>query len=237
MRLSLITAALLWAAQPALADQHLDVADNGTANCLASNQELSRLSLIGDDVASVQKMGGVLAIRDFAIAHEPITGDIYLSVPDYFEAKSLSFFITSKRGYTYKVVCRVARTGAQQIFLTNAEITASKAQAHEASASAEDVATGLIKAMYNRQTVEGYRIRQPVAFGRSVGDLRVRLVAEYEGAGLIGKVIHVTNKGKTPAAVNAGRFATSNTIAQSAMAERLAPSEATEIYLVSRRGD
>src|SRR3546814_1461544 len=53
---------------------------------------------------------------------------IYLSVPEGFRLKLLSFFGTTKKGYVYKFGCRIEAIEAQQIFVSN-PLTMAKTEA------------------------------------------------------------------------------------------------------------
>lgn len=48
--------ALCLAASPAMADQSIPAADNGTVACVASAKDLTRISLAGDQFASVSEV-------------------------------------------------------------------------------------------------------------------------------------------------------------------------------------
>ena len=53
---ALICLGALCLASPALADQNVMAADNGTVSCVASAKDLTRISLAGDQFASVSKI-------------------------------------------------------------------------------------------------------------------------------------------------------------------------------------
>src|SRR3546814_7666077 len=95
------------------------VEDNSRVACVASEKDLTRISLIGDEFASVSKVQPTNPLDDFSVVNEPTRGDIYLSVPEGFRPKILSFFGTTKKGYVYKFGCRIEAIEAQQIFVSN----------------------------------------------------------------------------------------------------------------------
>lgn len=105
---SVIAICALAIATPALADQTLMVSDNSRVDCIASSRDLTRISLVGDEIASVSKLQTGNPSEDFSVVNEPLRGDIYVSVPEGFTPKLLSFFATSKKGYVYKFACRRA---------------------------------------------------------------------------------------------------------------------------------
>jgi conjugal transfer pilus assembly protein TraK len=114
----LITLAVFLFAQPAWADQTVVAADSAQVDCQASAKDLTRISLVDDEFASVSKISTGNPQDDFSVVNEPVRGDIYLSVPEGFGRPALSFFGTSKRGYVYKFVCRIAGDQAAQVFVS-----------------------------------------------------------------------------------------------------------------------
>ena len=97
----LIAASAMGFSAPAMAlgDQTLMASDGSQVECSASARDLTRISLVEDEFASVSKINTGNPADDFSVVNEPVRGDIYLSVPDGFARPALSFFATSKRGY------------------------------------------------------------------------------------------------------------------------------------------
>ena len=79
---AVMAASIFFLVTPAQADQTLMVADNSTVNCKASAKDLTRISLVGDEFASVSKIATGSDLDDFSVVNEPVRGDIYLSIPD-----------------------------------------------------------------------------------------------------------------------------------------------------------
>ena len=112
-----MTTLLALAAVPAhAADQFKQAADGAGIECSVSARELTRFALIDDQFASVSKISTGTPYNDFAVTNEPLRGDIYISVPETYAAGSISFFATTKKGYVYKVSCRVEQIPAAQVF-------------------------------------------------------------------------------------------------------------------------
>ena len=70
---ALICLGALSLASPALADQSIPVADNGTVACVASAKDLTRISLAGDQFASVSK----ISTGNPAPAPEPMLASVF----------------------------------------------------------------------------------------------------------------------------------------------------------------
>src|SRR3546814_16625603 len=72
----LIGAALM-VSHNAYADETVMVEDNSRVACVASEKDLTRISLIGDEFASVSKVQPTNPLDDFSVVNEPTRGDIY----------------------------------------------------------------------------------------------------------------------------------------------------------------
>ena len=223
-------------ATPAFADQTLMVADNSRVDCVASSRDLTRISLVGDEIASVSKVQTGNPAEDFSVVNEPVRGDIYISVPDGFTPKSLSFFATSKKGYVYKFACRLEGTEAQQVFVANPAIAkegeAGQRVAVAATANPQEAAVRLVQAMYGSQILDGYQMKQPVKNPVYVGALKVQMIVEYSGPTLTGKVLRIENKGHDPITLTEGQVAPPSAVAVTIAETKLDPGRATTAYLV-----
>src|SRR3546814_6941108 len=100
------------------------VEDNSRVACVASEKDLTRISLIGDEFASVSKVQPTNPLDDFSVVNEPTRGHIYLSVPEGFRLNVLSFFGTTKKGYVYKFGCRIEALVYKQIFVSDPHASA-----------------------------------------------------------------------------------------------------------------
>lgn len=230
-----LAGSLLAMAAPAYADQTLMASDNSRIDCVASSRDLTRISLVGDEIASVSKLQTGNAAEDFSVVNEPVRGDIYVSVPEGFTPKTLSFFATSKKGYVYKFACRLEGNEAQQVFVANPAIAGDKpdeTRVAAATVSPEDQAVKLVQAMYSSAIPDGYRMRQPVRNPVRVGDLKVQEIAEYRGTALTGQVLRIENKGSRPAVLGDSVIAPSNAVAVTVAEPTLAPGAVTTAYIV-----
>ena len=232
-----VTLSLFTAASPVYADQYKQTADGGAIDCIISKRELTRVSLIGDQFASVSKISTGYPYNDFAVTNEPVRGDIYLSVPDTYAAATISFFATTKKGFVYKFSCRAEPVDAQQIFITNPALAKSDAADWEAKTPRSEAAVRLIQAMANNRTVPGYAIRHASAPPSRVGDLEVQLIAEYRGSGLLGKVIRLTNKSAEALNIAERDIAPRDSIAVSLATSTLKSGASTTAYLVAVNGE
>lgn len=234
----LVAVAALVVAVPAWADQTVMASDSSRVDCTASARDLTRISLVEDEFASVSKISTGNTGDDFSVVNEPVRGDIYLSVPDGFARPALSFFATSKRGYVYKFVCRIDGEQAVQVFISNPAI-AKELAAEEKLApprGPQDAAIELVQAMYAGAIVDGYEMRQRSLTPVNVGPLKVQLVAEYRGADLSGRVFRIENKSDQAVELTEAMVAPANALAVSVAEKTLPPGRVTTAYLVTQTG-
>ena len=225
-------------ATPAHADQTIMAADSSQVDCVVSAKDLTRISLVEDEFASVSKITAGNPLEDFTVVNEPVRGDIYLSVPDGYTRTALSFFGTSKRGYVYKFVCRVAAEPAVQVFVSNPAIAQEKVAeaAPQPKAGPQEQAVALVQAMYGNAVIDGYEMRQRSLAPVMVGALKVQMIAEYRGAELTGKVLRIENRGDQPVTLNEAMVAPASALAVSVAEPSLAPGKVTTAYLVAKSG-
>lgn len=224
---------------PASADQTVMASDSSQVDCEASASDLTRISLVEDAFASVSKISTGNPIEDFSVVNEPVRGDIYLSVPEGYSKPELSFFATSKRGYVYKLVCRVSGSRAQQVFISNPAIAAQKAADNPPAAVSpgpQEAAIGLVQAMYSNSVADGYEMRQRTLRPIYVGALKVQMIAEYRGAELTGKVLRIENAGPSAVLLDERNVAPASALAVSIAEPHLGPGKVTTAYLVSQNG-
>jgi len=234
----LVAAAIFLVAEPAWADQTIMASDSAQVDCVASAKDLTRISLVEDEFASVSKISTGNPQDDFSVVNEPVRGDIYLSVPEGFGRGALSFFGTSKRGYVYKFVCRISGDQAAQVFVSNPAIASEKAaeSGPTEKLGPQDAAVELVQAMYSNAVADGYEMRQRALRPVYVGTLKVQMIAEYRGAELTGKVLRIENKGDQSVELTETMVAPASALAVSIAERKLAPGKVTTAYLVSQNG-
>ena len=233
-----LAALIALAAVPAeAADQFKQAADGAGIECSVSARELTRFALVGDQFASVSKISSGTPYNDFAVTNEPLRGDIYVSVPETYAAGSISFFATTRKGFVYKVSCRVEPIPAAQVFITNPAIATSQAAQWESETPLETSAVRLVQAMANDRTIEGFEVRQASDLPARVGDLEIQLVAEYRGASLAGKVVRITNRGRNSITLAERDLAPRDTLAVSIVTPTLEPGSSTTAFVVGANGE
>ncbi len=227
------------AALPAMvfADQFLTAADNATLSGVVSKREVTRISFTGDDVASLQKIKPINPSDDFSVAHDPVTGDIYVTLPAAFSSKFVNFFATSKRGFTYKFVLRVSDIPATQIFVQNPVVASDHAVQFERAQPYRQTLVRLIRAMWNREILPGYEIIWKRRHRVKAGPLKYRQIGRYQGRHFEGRVYEVRNNSRKSVRLSEEVFETDHILAVSLQKHSLMPKTKTIVFVIlSRQG-
>lgn len=195
--------------QSAYAQQIKEVSDGGVVAGYASASGVTRLSFTGDAAASSPKADGG-AGPGFALVHEPATGDLYLTLsrdPRPGErAGAVSFFVTTRAGFTYQIELAAKDTPSTQIEIRNPELQYRRAERAAAAAPLEERVVTLTRAMWNDEILADYEIERPLLRERAAGPLRLAVTAAYRGPDLSGRVFRVRNPGRGAVTVSEEMF-------------------------------
>ncbi|PKP94602.1 MAG: conjugal transfer protein TraK [Alphaproteobacteria bacterium HGW-Alphaproteobacteria-16] len=234
---ALVAGGMFLLATPAWADQTIMAADSAQVDCAASARDLTRISLVEDQFASVSKVSTGSPLDDFTVVNEPVRGDIYISVPEGYARPALSFFGTTRRGYVYKFVCRIDGDDARQVFVSNPAIArADREGAPRADVTPREAAVELVQAMYGGNILDGYEMRQRALTPATVGPLKVQLIAEYSGEALSGRVLRIENRGREAVTLDNKMIAPASALAVAVAEPELPPGRVTTAYLVWQNG-
>ncbi len=224
-------------ATPAHADQFVEAADGAAIDCVLARGALTRIALVNDGFANVSKMASGYPYNDFEVTHEPVRGDIYVSVPLQYASAKVNFFATSSAGHVYKFACRVDGEEASQLFVTNPALARPDAVEWESQAPTwDEAAIRLIEAMASDAVLPGFRARAELSRPRRTDSLEVQQVAEYEGAELTGQAFTLRNLGPAPIDLSSERETPAGALAFAYASETLAPGETTRAFLVFAKG-
>ena len=160
-------------AAPALAMQILDAADHAELAAEISATNVNRIALAGDRIVKV-----VRSPDGFAVEHDAVSGDIYLrpagastgtpgavAAPDRGPGQagfeSVTLFIGTEKGFTYRLTLMPAARDSAQILIRNADaVPAATAFAEFPSAGEIHVAAlmRLVRAVAGRKPLPGTAI-------------------------------------------------------------------------------
>ncbi|MEO1167910.1 MAG: type-F conjugative transfer system secretin TraK [Pseudomonadota bacterium] len=233
----LLASVSLIQASPAQADQFVEAADGASIDCVLARGALTRIALIQDGFANVSKMASGYPYNDFEVTHEPVRGDIYVSVPLQYASARVSFFATSSKGHVYKFACKVEGDEASQLFVTNPALAKPEAgDGTHAPSSEDEAAIRLIEAMASDAVLPGFQARAALSRPRRTGGLQVQQVTEYVGAELTGQAFTLRNLGPETLDLASERDAPAGALAFAYASESLAPGEITQAFLVFAKG-
>ncbi|OYZ46854.1 MAG: hypothetical protein B7Y31_00395 [Novosphingobium sp. 16-62-11] len=155
-----------------------------------------------------------------------------------YSKRKISFFGTTRRGFVYKFDCEVSGEAALQVFIANADLENPQGapQSIEASATLDDRAVSLVRAMFEQRRVAGFEISDAARAPVNVGDLKVQLVSEYRSPAMTGKVLRIENNGSEPMTLKEEIIAGDGAIAVSISNPNLASGQATAAYVVVPSG-
>ena len=180
----------------ASAGQIVEVTEGGVVSGSVSATGVTRVSFIADEAASVQLSNGGDG-PGFSIAHEPTTGDLYLTLerdPRRGEAPgAASFFVTTRKGFTYQVELAARAIPSTQIEIRNPELETRAVDAVAANTPIIDRVVMLNRAMWNGALIDGYKLIRPLRRERAAGPMRLTPIAIYEGTEFTGRVLEIRN--------------------------------------------
>lgn len=223
-------------ASPAHADQLFNAGDNSRIVCSLARNDLNRISLVGDSFANVSKIAGG-PYGDIIITHEPVRGDLYLSVPPHFANERVTFFATTRAGYVYQFTCLLGSAETQQIFIANPALKAPEPGENlEAEPAPDDAPLVLIGAMASEGILGGYAIERAEQTAQRRGGLELQQLARYEGISLTGLHYRLTNIGKKSINLDRWTDAPLGALAYSFSTIILKPGQSADAYLVFAGG-
>lgn len=219
-----------------VAQQIIEVTNDGTIHGEISATGITRLQLIEDEVVGVHiSEGGQHA--EVSFIKEPSTGDLYLKLSDQIlktgHHSLINFFLTTKRGYTYQAELIVTQENASQIIIRNPQLPQRNIKLRRTNQKLEETVISLIRAMHNESVLEGYKVKKPYTDMRDLGSLRFLTKSLYIGDQLTGQLLIIRNPAPSNVTINEKMFLTSRVLAVSILGKRkLGSSETSRVLLV-----
>jgi conjugal transfer pilus assembly protein TraK len=220
-------------ASPALADQRFAVADNGEVACQLSLRDITRISAVGDAFVTDIKRSASSSAQEYSVANEESRGDLYLSFPDGAKVGRVSFFGITRKNFVYKFDCTVVDLPAQQVFIENA---AALDEAPKSSPESEwERLLAIGSAMAEGRPYPGFAVSATAMEPRFFGGLKVQVRTVYEGADLVGKIVDITNVGKSAIALREEELKPPGTVWFSVSDMRVEPGKSVVEYVLTRK--
>lgn len=199
-----------------------------------SARQMSRISIVGDRIASIRKLdeaGG----PQMMVETDDKSGDAFVAFDGDVSGRTFNAFLTTESGRVIQAVLRPAPGDGQTILVQlDASTTRTPAAGSRPDARApyEEALVQFVRLMFVDQVVEG--AQRDVQAGPAVraGPFSVRDVLQWNGPGLRGHVLYITNLGKVEEEVRLEAFLVARVFAAAASHQRLRPGEQGRIFIV-----
>lgn len=216
----------------AYAKQVVKVQDDGEIKVWVSSVELNRIKTVDDRIKNIRgNEGDIEWIADKEI------GDLYIK-PKVLEATNI--FITTEKGYTYKIMLQVHDMQAEQIFLKNEDAMIREASKDKIRIGDErEEATVLIKEMRAGRKLIGYievesgKERKNQNKKSNSNRYIKEVIKIYKGENLICEKVQIKTNKRLAEKVREEEFFGEGVIAVS-MDKVLGKNERGYVYIVSR---
>lgn len=233
-----LTGVALWAlfAWPAVAAQV--AAKDGRFEADVSARQMSRISMLGERIASVRKLdepGG----PQLLVETDEKSGDAFVAFDGDVAGRAFNLFLTTESGKVVQAVLHpvpgegqtvlVRLEGAPAMPVTQAGAGGGRPEGRSAY---QETLVQFVRFMFNDQEVEGVVRRITNGSNVRAGPFAVREVSTWEGPGLRGRVLYVTNVGKAEEPVPLEAFLVERVNAAAATHERLKSGEQGRVFIV-----
>jgi hypothetical protein len=246
-RLLTAAAAAALIATPALAGPVL--AKDGRFEADVSTRQMSRISVLGEKIASVRKIDDP-AGPQMLVETDEKSGDAFVAFDGDVAGRAFNAFLTTESGRVVQAILHPTPQEGQTI-LVRLEGSPSPASPPPAGAQRTDLAAAppsaphsdgrspyqetlvqFIRLMFSDQESEGVTRRVATSAGVRAGPFAVREVTRWEAPGLRGRVLYMTNMGKADEPVRLEAFLVERVYAVAASHERLRPGEQGRVFIV-----
>ena len=193
--------------------QFKETAPDGEIEAIISIDDISRIKVIADGITSLKINEGQLETL-----YEEVSGDVFIR-PSLSSLDPMSAFITTKRGFTYKILLTPESVPAEQIFIHNSEAV---------------IASVAIAAKRDSKPLEGY-VRKEASIPLFAKTKMQILQSTYTGRSLQGSVYQYRNTSKDPMILSAETFKEYDLKALSLDKDHLEPGDTATVYIVKEK--
>lgn len=231
---------------PAAAGQVL--AKDGRFEADVSARQMSRISIVGERIASVRKLddpGGPQVL----VETDDRSGDAFVAFDGDVAGRAFNLFLTTDTGKVVQAVLRPA-PGEGQTVLVRLEAATAGAPGAQSVLRSPETGTGaggprpdgrsayaetlvqFVRVMFNDQEFEGVTRRVANTAGVRAGPFTVREVMTWDSSGFRGRVLYITNLGKADEPIRLEAFLVERVYAVATSHERLHPGEQGRVFIV-----
>ncbi len=208
------------------AEQVFYVDNNETIIGIASTQEITRLSIAGDRIISLNYVDG-------EFSYNIQQNDLYLRANIH--NKPINFFVSTESGRSYKFILEVKDIPATQIFVHPKRVANKtfKRQASKKVSSFQSNISKIIKVLESEEKHLGFVLR-PYKYRFKRDGLNQQGVMQANGKGLIGEKLSLQNYSTKVLKIKNQEFMTPGVIGVYLSKDVLTPGEKTTLIRISR---
>jgi hypothetical protein len=240
--LGVAAAALL--ATPASAGPVL--AKDGRFEADVSARQMSRISILGEKVVAIRKVddpGG----PQMLVETDDKSGDVFVAFDGDVAGRAFNTFLTTESGRVVQAILRPT-PGEGQTILVRLEgavtpppgpgqrgeaVTALPPSGRrDGSGTYPERLVQFVRVMFGDLETDGVVRRVSSVQGVRAGPFSVREVSTWEATGLLGRILYLTNVGKSEEPVRLEAFLVERVLAVGASHERLRPGEQGRVFIV-----
>jgi conjugal transfer pilus assembly protein TraK len=209
--------------------QRVPVKDGVAAKITISANGLNHIAVEDDRIIAVKG-----SPSQFQLDKDEVLGHIYIQAEQN-NNEPIQLFVSTEKQHTLSLLLVPGDVPAGSIMLT-LEKEKKIAAVWEQSQPYEAVVTSLIKAMHNRESLEGYSVEEVNIKSRASNGLDIQHLRSYRGQSLRGEILQVSNNKKILIEIIENDFYKSGIRAVAISNKSISPNGKTIGYLVRENG-
>lgn len=221
------------------------LAKDGRFEADVSARQMSRISIVGEKVVAIRKIddpGG----PQMLVETDDKSGDVFVAFDGDVAGRAFNTFLTTESGRVVQAILRPTPGEGQTILvrLEGAVTPPSPGVRGESSASSgpsgrkdgsgtyPERLVQFVRVMFGDLEIDGVVRRVSSLQGVRAGPFSLREVSNWEAPGLVGRILYLTNVGKSDESVRLEAFLVERVLAVGASHERLRPGEQGRVFIV-----
>ncbi len=213
----------------AFAVQNIDIEDGSKFSAEISKIDANRIKIVGDRIKSIKSNA-----NELEVSVEEKLGEIYVRPAMVSENKPISLFIVTERNFTYQALLFPKSIPSEQIILRNDSVPVNSDYevVKTSKNSYQQQIIDLLKAMRNKNQIEGYSIKKDRK-SVDLGDLKMKRETIYKGQSFVGEIFVLENSTNQLIQLEEKMFFKNGVRAVKIENSNLLPDEITEIFIVN----
>ncbi len=210
----------------AQAEQRLVVREGGSITANISATSLNRITVQGDRISAIKGTAG-----QFHLEKDLSVGQIFIQPTSPEDKAPIHVYITTEKGHTYSLTLLGSDMPAESIILTGPNNQTGVAN-WDKTASYEAVIVNMIKALHNKEMLEGFSPSEVTKNTYKIKGLLVKSCDSYLGHKLQGLGYEIENISDEELNIKESDFYKPGIRAISILNTSLAPQGKTKLYVV-----